>query len=405
MTAVLQENLTGIRVVRAFAQQERETQRFGRRIRAFRDNHVRLARLMGLYYGAADLLALGQLGIVLVAGARFILDGRITVGDLFAFLTVVGMVTWPIRTLGRVLTDTGKAVVALGRIDHILTTPEESPGATPSLPRARGAIRVEHLQFWYTEERPVLRDLSFHIEAGETVGLVGAPGSGKSSLIRVLLRPLPVPGRPGVPRRPGAARRGPQVAAQPVRRRPAGPLPVLADHRGEPAGGPPGRAFRGLGGGVPGRRGTQRHRRVPGRLRGDGGGTGRHAVRRPAPARRPRPGPRQEPAGARPGRLALRGGHGHRAAHPGRPRPPPRPAHHHRRRPPALHRRAHGPHPRAGPRAAGPRGHPRRPSPANSVPTADCARYRAHWRPPSKPTCARPPRPGAEVTGGSGPAA
>ena len=194
MTAVLQENLTGIRVVRAFAQQERETQRFGRRIRAFRDNHVRLARLMGLYYGATDLLALGQLGIVLVAGARFILDGLITVGDLFAFLTVVGMVTWPIRTLGRVLTDTGKAVVALGRIDHILTTPEESPGATPSLPRARGAIRVEHLQFWYTEARPVLRDLSFRIEAGETVGLVGAPGSGKSSLIRVLLRLYPYQG-------------------------------------------------------------------------------------------------------------------------------------------------------------------------------------------------------------------
>ena len=194
MTAVLQENLTGIRVVRAFAQQERETQRFGRRIRAFRDNHARLARLMGRYYGIMDLLALGQLGIVLVAGAHFILDGRITVGDLFAFLTVVGMVTWPIRTLGRVLTDTGKAVVALGRIDHILTTPEESTDATPTRPRARGAIRVEHLQFWYTEDRPVLRDLSFRIEAGETVGLVGAPGSGKSSLIRVLLRLYPYHG-------------------------------------------------------------------------------------------------------------------------------------------------------------------------------------------------------------------
>ena len=64
------------------------------------------------------------------------------------------------------MTDTGKAVVALGRIDHILTTPEESTEATPSRPRARGAIRVERLQFWYTEERPVLRDLSFEIAAG-----------------------------------------------------------------------------------------------------------------------------------------------------------------------------------------------------------------------------------------------
>lgn len=194
MTAVLQENLTGIRVVRAFAQQERETQRFGRRIRAFRDNHARLARLMGVYYGAADLFALGQVGIVLVAGAHFVVAGRITVGDLFAFLTVVAMVTYPVRQLGRVLTDTGKAVVALGRIDHILTTPEESSDMTPVLPRAKGAIRVEHLQFWYTEDRPVLRDLSFRIAAGETVGLVGAPGSGKSSLVRVLLRLYPYQG-------------------------------------------------------------------------------------------------------------------------------------------------------------------------------------------------------------------
>ncbi len=194
MTAVLQENLTGIRVVRAFAQQEREEQRFGRRIRAFRDNHTRLARLMGIYYGAADLFALGQVGIVLVAGAYFILDGRLSIGDLFAFLTVVGMVTWPVRQLGRVLTDTGKAVVALGRIDHILTTPEESTEATPRRRRARGAIRVEHVQFAYTPERPVLRDLSFRIEAGETVGLVGAPGSGKSSLIRALLRLYPYQG-------------------------------------------------------------------------------------------------------------------------------------------------------------------------------------------------------------------
>lgn len=85
-------------------------------------------------------------------------------------------------------------MVALGRIDHILTTPEESSDTTPALPRATGAIRVEHLQFWYTEDRPVLRDLSFRIAAGETVGLVGAPGSGKSSLVRVLLRLYPYQG-------------------------------------------------------------------------------------------------------------------------------------------------------------------------------------------------------------------
>ena len=194
MTTVLQENLTGIRVVRAFAQQDHEVARFGEKIRAFRDNHYRLSRLMGWYWGISDFFAMMQIGIVLIAGAFFIVAGRITVGDLFAFTTFVSMVIWPVRHLGRVLTDTGKAVVALGRINHILTTPEESIEPTPRTGRANGDIRIEGLQFAYLEDRPVLRDVTVHIQAGETIGLVGAPGSGKSSLIRVLLRLYPYQG-------------------------------------------------------------------------------------------------------------------------------------------------------------------------------------------------------------------
>ncbi|MCZ6888353.1 MAG: ABC transporter ATP-binding protein, partial [Gammaproteobacteria bacterium] len=132
LTSVLQENLTGIRVVRAFAQQDHEIERFGERSRTFRDNHYRLSRLMAVYWGVSDFFAMAQIGLVLIAGAYFVIGGSITVGDLFAFTTFVGMVIWPVRHLGRVLTDTGKAVVALGRINHILTTPEESVEPTPS---------------------------------------------------------------------------------------------------------------------------------------------------------------------------------------------------------------------------------------------------------------------------------
>jgi ATP-binding cassette, subfamily B, bacterial len=188
MTATLQENLTGIRVVRAFARQAYEIDKFAARNAAFRDHNHRLIRLMGIYWSSSDLIAMSQVGIVLFAGAGFMRDGSMSVGTLFAFMTYVAMVIWPMRQLGRVLTDTGKAVVSLGRINEILNEPEESREVAPAAGRARGAIEVEHLDFAYEPGRPVLRDVNLRIAAGETVAFVGPPGSGKSTLIRMLLR-------------------------------------------------------------------------------------------------------------------------------------------------------------------------------------------------------------------------
>ena len=188
MTAVLQENLTGIRVVRAFARQEFEIARFGERNAAFRNNYFRMNRLMGLYWGVSDMFCMAQITIVLIAGGVFLAAGTITVGELFAFITLVGMVLWPVRHLGRVLTDTGKAMVALKRINHILETEEETQEPVPEIGRARGDLAFEDLTFGYEPKRFVLRDVSVAIPAGQTVGIVGAPGSGKSTLIRLLLR-------------------------------------------------------------------------------------------------------------------------------------------------------------------------------------------------------------------------
>ena len=191
LTAVLQENLMGIRVVRAFAQQDYEIDRFAERNQAFRDNYYRLNTLMAIYWGISDLFAMSQIGVVLIAGGMFLIEGSVTVGELFMFVSAVSMVVWPIRHLGRVLTDSGKAIVALGRINHILATPEESTHPTPTVGRADGDIRISHLDFAYRQDLPIIQDFSVHIRAGETIGLVGAPGSGKSSLIRVLLRLYP----------------------------------------------------------------------------------------------------------------------------------------------------------------------------------------------------------------------
>lgn len=191
MTATLQENLTGIRVVRAFARQDYEIEKFGTKNANFRNHNYRLIRLMGYYWAISDFFAMGQIGIVLIMGARLIMAGSLTVGELFAFMTYVSMVMWPLRQLGRVLTDSGKAVVSMDRVNEILDAPEESSERVPGTGRTRGEIVIEHLTFGYEPDKPVLKDLSVRIPAGETLALVGPPGAGKSSLIRVLLRMYP----------------------------------------------------------------------------------------------------------------------------------------------------------------------------------------------------------------------
>lgn len=196
MTATLQENLTGIRVVRAFARQEFEVEKFGEKNQNFRNLNYRLIRLMALYWSISDLFAMSQIGIVLIAGAGFVVDGSLTVGTLFAFLTYESMVIWPVRQLGRVLTDSGKAVVSLGRINEVLSEPVEDTKTIPQSHRSNGQLSLNNLSFAYAnnatvEQTNVLSNLTVDITSGETIGVVGPPGCGKSSLVRLLLRLYP----------------------------------------------------------------------------------------------------------------------------------------------------------------------------------------------------------------------
>ena len=197
LTTVLQENLTGIRVVKAFARDEHEIARFGASNRVFRDHLYRLNRLEAIYWGISDFVSLGQISIVVIAAGIFLAEGTISVGELFAFLTLVSMAIWPVRRLGHVLADSGKAVISLGRINHILEAEQEADkrgrGDAPAEPRVRanGDIVFESVHADYQTGQPVVTDFSVHIPAGQTVGIVGAPGAGKSTLIRLLMRLYP----------------------------------------------------------------------------------------------------------------------------------------------------------------------------------------------------------------------
>lgn len=188
MTTVLQENLTGIRVVRAFARQAFETDKFLEKNRDFRDRNQRLIGLLGGYYAVSDFICLGQIGLLLIIGAGWVVDGSLSVGDLFAFITYVGMIIWPIRHMGRVLTDSGKAIVAMGRIAEILGEPIETQNDDDPGGRLQGRVRFNQVHFGYEPDKPVLSAVNFEIEPGQTLALLGPPGSGKSTIAQVLMR-------------------------------------------------------------------------------------------------------------------------------------------------------------------------------------------------------------------------
>jgi ATP-binding cassette, subfamily B, bacterial len=188
LTTVLQENLTGIRVVRAFARQSFEQDKFAEKNRVFRDLNNRLIKILGVYYGLSDLICLSQIGLLLIVGALWVVDGFLSVGTLFAFITYESMIIWPIRHMGRVLTDSGKAIVSMGRLAEVLAEPAETQHEAFPTETLHGEIEFSQVSFGYAVDKPVLNAVSFHLQAGQTLALLGPPGSGKSTVAQLLMR-------------------------------------------------------------------------------------------------------------------------------------------------------------------------------------------------------------------------
>ncbi len=188
MTTTVQENLTGIRVVRAFARQDFEREKFEHGNRTHRDLDYRLYRLAARFWSYSDLLCLSQQGLVVGFGAYWLATGSLQVGAFFYFLTAVSLFLWPVRMMGRILTDLGKAIVALERLHEILDEEPESNLGEAAPTRARGQVVFDNVSFSHAEDAHVLREVSFSIEAGGTLALVGPSGSGKSTIVNLLLR-------------------------------------------------------------------------------------------------------------------------------------------------------------------------------------------------------------------------
>ena len=189
MSAVLQENLSGVRVVRAFGQQQREVEKFDEKNATLRKRWLKLNYLAAIYWGGGDALSMAQSIITLLVCVVYACRGEISVGDMIIFTSYIGMLLWPIRSLGRTLSDAGKSMVSMGRIQEIFDQepePDEPDALTPDL---HGDIVFDHVSFAYPDDGvPVLRDVSFTIPAGTTAAVLGGTGSGKSTMMYLLQR-------------------------------------------------------------------------------------------------------------------------------------------------------------------------------------------------------------------------
>jgi len=188
LTTVLQENLSGVRVVKAFGRQNFEIEKYEKENMKYRDLNFKLVKLLSSYWSTSDILCMSQIGLVLVSGIYFAVNGEISLGTLVVFNTYEGMLLWPVRQLGRILSDMGKMTVSLHRITNILDTHVEQEYGQALKSEIKGDISFEHVNFEYEENTPILEDITFKVEKGETVAIVGPTGSGKSSLVHLLLR-------------------------------------------------------------------------------------------------------------------------------------------------------------------------------------------------------------------------
>lgn len=196
LTAIIQENLSGIRVVQAFAEEKNEMARFAQQNKAKRSIGVRHIDLHMLFWPLSDWLVNIQIALSFGAGGYYTLLGQITIGEYVSFFAYAVMVTWPMRNLGRIVSQLGMAGVAMERITQILEAETEdyqsNKDNAPIEPL--GTIEFQNVWFAYPSAQEkeqgswALKGVSFKVEQGDKLAIMGGTGAGKSTIIALLLR-------------------------------------------------------------------------------------------------------------------------------------------------------------------------------------------------------------------------
>lgn len=190
LSNTLQENLSGVRVVRAFARQDYEINKFEGDNRGRYESGRSLLLLHAIYWPTTDVIVGVQLVIGYAVGALMAMEGTITVGTFIAYMGMLGWIMWPIRNVGRLIVQMSIALVSYDRVSEIIKQDREPVDAGTYQPTGplTGDVVYENVTFAYEEDMPVLHGVSFHCPPGQSVALVGSTGSGKTSLVNLLPR-------------------------------------------------------------------------------------------------------------------------------------------------------------------------------------------------------------------------
>lgn len=189
MTQTIQENVNGVRVVKAFNQEAYEIKKFSEKSEVFKTSTFKVNKAMSIYWGISDGLVFLQYAIT-VAFCIFLAEkGSISSGDIVACLMYISSIVYPIRGLGRIIGDFGKSIIASKRIDEILDMDVEYVNNGDLKPEIKGNIEFKDVRFKFDDsEEELLKGINFSINSGETVAIVGKTGSGKSTIASLLVR-------------------------------------------------------------------------------------------------------------------------------------------------------------------------------------------------------------------------
>lgn len=194
LSAIAQENLTGVRVVRAFGRESYEREKFTKQNEYYTGLWVNLHRTFSIFWSTSDLISGIWVMCIVVVGAVMCVKGDgMTAGKYIAFISYNAMLMWPIRQLGRMISEMSKTGVSLGRIYQIMSAEEEHDKPDAVTPDMHGDIVFDHVSFAYDGCPEILSDINFSVKAGTTLGILGGTGSGKSTLMYLLDRLYDIP--------------------------------------------------------------------------------------------------------------------------------------------------------------------------------------------------------------------
>ena len=192
LSAMAQENLTGVRVVRAFGQERSEMDKFTRQNDHYTSLWIKMAKIMSRFWSVSDIFSGIQVMLVVVFGAYFCIQGSLTEGEYIAFISYNSMLVWPIRQLGRMISEMSKAGVSIDRVAYIMLSPVEADEPDAVDAPMDGDICFEHVNFAYDNAPELLHDVNLTMKAGTTLGILGGTGSGKSTLMLLLDKLYPL---------------------------------------------------------------------------------------------------------------------------------------------------------------------------------------------------------------------